>query len=326
MRTRGAQDVSCRMGISTSLPPSEEIRSKPHIRHKLQSLRDLRGRASRARTRSTPPSWVAPRPERFRERSESALRAQEGRFGEDREGLTLPVLELDPGRSVDDLPVLRDPDREVVLHQPAQLAADGLRHTFADLLQPTLQELLFRCTVHLFECRVSADPSALGRRFAPRSRNAPRPRAGAGCPNRPKRSSHRLSVALAHRRRFRQPRAAARHRIASRRARTFIKAHWNELAATDFLSVEVWTPTGLKTHYVLFLMELRTRRVYIAEGAQHRNPGDRNASCAQTSERDGRLGKAGVSCSRDSRYGVVAESTRELRSMHQRRSAGLERL
>src|SRR6202163_807470 len=33
---------------------------------------------------------------------------------------------------------------------------------------------------------------------------------------------------------------------------TFLKAHWKVLAASDFLTVEVWTAKGLVTHYLLF--------------------------------------------------------------------------
>jgi putative transposase len=43
--------------------------------------------------------------------------------------------------------------------------------------------------------------------------------------------------------------------------KTFIKAHWDVLAAVDFTTVEVWTPRGLVTFYLLFVMELATRRV-----------------------------------------------------------------
>ncbi|MGH8489639.1 MAG: integrase core domain-containing protein [Gammaproteobacteria bacterium] len=42
---------------------------------------------------------------------------------------------------------------------------------------------------------------------------------------------------------------------------TFLKAHWEVLAATDFFTVEVWTLQGLLTHYVLFFIELATRSV-----------------------------------------------------------------
>jgi transposase InsO family protein len=45
---------------------------------------------------------------------------------------------------------------------------------------------------------------------------------------------------------------------------TFLKAHWKVLAASDFLTVEVWTGRGLVTHYVLFVISLRDRLVEIA--------------------------------------------------------------
>ncbi|MET0164595.1 MAG: hypothetical protein ABW318_06275 [Vicinamibacterales bacterium] len=45
---------------------------------------------------------------------------------------------------------------------------------------------------------------------------------------------------------------------------TFLKAHWKVLAASDFFTVEVWTPRGLVTHYVLFVISLADRMVHIA--------------------------------------------------------------
>ena len=44
----------------------------------------------------------------------------------------------------------------------------------------------------------------------------------------------------------------------------FLEAHWEVLAAVDFFTVEVWTPTGLVRVVVLFVIELSTRRVEIA--------------------------------------------------------------
>src|SRR5688572_24610109 len=44
---------------------------------------------------------------------------------------------------------------------------------------------------------------------------------------------------------------------------TFLKAHWKVLAASDFFTVEVWTPRGLLTHYVLFVISLADRLVHI---------------------------------------------------------------
>jgi transposase InsO family protein len=45
---------------------------------------------------------------------------------------------------------------------------------------------------------------------------------------------------------------------------TFLKAHWKVLAASDFLTVEVWTAKGLVTHYLLFVISLADRVVSIA--------------------------------------------------------------
>ena len=45
---------------------------------------------------------------------------------------------------------------------------------------------------------------------------------------------------------------------------TFLKAHWDVLAAIDFTTVEVWTKGGLVTFYLLFVIELKTRRIHFA--------------------------------------------------------------
>jgi transposase InsO family protein len=46
--------------------------------------------------------------------------------------------------------------------------------------------------------------------------------------------------------------------------RTFLKAHWDVLAAVDFTTVEVWSRNGLIAFYLLFVMNLKTRRVEFA--------------------------------------------------------------
>ena len=53
--------------------------------------------------------------------------------------------------------------------------------------------------------------------------------------------------------------------------RTFLKAHWDVMAATDFFTVEVWTPKGLVTYYVLFVIHLSTRKVSIAGATPNPN-------------------------------------------------------
>ncbi len=53
--------------------------------------------------------------------------------------------------------------------------------------------------------------------------------------------------------------------------KTFLRAHWGAIVATDFFSVEVLTPRGLVRYFVLFVIDLETRRVGIAGIAQQPN-------------------------------------------------------
>ena len=46
--------------------------------------------------------------------------------------------------------------------------------------------------------------------------------------------------------------------------KTFLRAHWEGLAAADLFTVEVLTLGGLKRYLVLFVIELKTRYVHIA--------------------------------------------------------------
>jgi putative transposase len=46
--------------------------------------------------------------------------------------------------------------------------------------------------------------------------------------------------------------------------RTFLRAHWGEIAGADFFTTEFWTPRGLITYYTLFVLDLRSRRVHVA--------------------------------------------------------------
>lgn len=54
--------------------------------------------------------------------------------------------------------------------------------------------------------------------------------------------------------------------------KTFLKAHWGEIAAADFFTVEVLTLVGLVRYHVFFFIDLESRRVEIA-GIVH-NPGN----------------------------------------------------
>jgi putative transposase len=87
--------------------------------------------------------------------------------------------------------------------------------------------------------------------------------------------------------------------------KSFLKAHWGELAATDFFTTEVWTPYGLVTDYTLFLIDLKTRRVHIAGSTPQPN----EAFIAQvarnlTDTLDGfLLPHRFLICDRDSKFG-----------------------
>jgi putative transposase len=43
----------------------------------------------------------------------------------------------------------------------------------------------------------------------------------------------------------------------------FLTRHWDQIVASDFFTVEVWTRTGLQRFVVLFFMDLSTRRVIL---------------------------------------------------------------
>src|SRR5437867_3874184 len=45
--------------------------------------------------------------------------------------------------------------------------------------------------------------------------------------------------------------------------RTFLRAHWGEIAGADFFTTEIWTPGGLLTYYTVFVIDLRSRRVHV---------------------------------------------------------------
>ena len=86
--------------------------------------------------------------------------------------------------------------------------------------------------------------------------------------------------------------------------RSFLKAHWEQVAATDFFTVEVWTPKGLRTYYVLFVIDLASRRVHLAGITTNPNESFM-AQIARnlTDETDGFLGRHRfLICDRDSKF------------------------
>lgn len=64
----------------------------------------------------------------------------------------------------------------------------------------------------------------------------------------------------------------------------------DENAAIDFTTVEVWTKTGLVTFYLLFAMELKTRRVhFVGSTTSPHEPWMKQAACELTNFEDGFL-------------------------------------
>jgi hypothetical protein len=88
---------------------------------------------------------------------------------------------------------------------------------------------------------------------------------------------------------------------------TFLKAHWDVLASVDFTTIEVWTKGGLVTFYLLFVMELRTRRVHFAGCTPHPNgPWMKQIARNLTDVEDGvLLGKRYMLIDRDTKFTEV---------------------
>jgi transposase InsO family protein len=89
--------------------------------------------------------------------------------------------------------------------------------------------------------------------------------------------------------------------------KTFLKAHWQVLAAVDFTTIEVWSSRGLVTCYLLFVMELATRRVHFAGVTP--NPDEawmKQIARNLTAESEGfLLGKRYVLMDRDSKFSAA---------------------
>ena len=86
--------------------------------------------------------------------------------------------------------------------------------------------------------------------------------------------------------------------------RTFLQAHWGQIAGADFFTSEVWTPRGLITYYTLFVIDLRSRRVHVAGSTPTPDAGFMaQAARRLTDAVDGCLVGHGVLiCDRDSKW------------------------
>ncbi len=76
------------------------------------------------------------------------------------------------------------------------------------------------------------------------------------------------------------------------------------MAAIDFTTVEVWTKNGLVTFYLLFVMELKTRRVHFAGCTASPNEAwMKNMARELTNHEDGLLnGKRYLIMDRDTKF------------------------
>jgi hypothetical protein len=68
----------------------------------------------------------------------------------------------------------------------------------------------------------------------------------------------------------------------------FLRAHWRSLVAADFLTVEVWKPRGLITHYILFFYRASDAS---REDRGHHDQPDRSLDAPACEERRGRGGR-----------------------------------
>ena len=95
--------------------------------------------------------------------------------------------------------------------------------------------------------------------------------------------------------------------------RTFLRAHWGEIAGADFFTTEVWTPRGLVTYYTLFVIDLRSRRVHVVGSTP--NPDAAFMSQAArwlTDAVEGFLaGHRVLICDRDGKWTGAADHVRE---------------
>jgi transposase InsO family protein len=96
--------------------------------------------------------------------------------------------------------------------------------------------------------------------------------------------------------------------------KTFLEAHWGEIVGMDFFTTEVWTACGLVTYYILFAIDLKSRKVHFAGATS--NPGESfMAQVARnlTDAVDGFLaGHRFLICDRDSKFS--AQFTQNLKA------------
>jgi putative transposase len=73
---------------------------------------------------------------------------------------------------------------------------------------------------------------------------------------------------------------------------SFIRQHRDVLWATDFFTTEIWTRWGLTTYYVLFFIQVQSRRIVLGGISQNPNEGWMKQTARNVTSSDGPLVKA----------------------------------
>ncbi len=99
---------------------------------------------------------------------------------------------------------------------------------------------------------------------------------------------------------------------------TFLKAHWECLTATDFLSIEVCTIKGLVTHYILFFIDIASRSVHVAGITPHPDNSWMTQIARNVTDVDGGFlrGKRYLILDRDAKYSDAFRSVLVREGIH----------
>ena len=91
--------------------------------------------------------------------------------------------------------------------------------------------------------------------------------------------------------------------------RTFLRAHWSAIVGADFFTTEVWTCRGLVTYYIVFVIELASRRVQIVGCTPNPDQAFVLQACRSLTTADHGLlvGERFLICDRDRKWSAPAQ-------------------
>ena len=170
---------------------------------------------------------------------------------------------------------LSDPERSTLAEIAKRLGRKALKDIARVARPDTILDWYRRLVAQKFDGskrrsspgrpRVSPEVEALVVRFARQNRGWGYDRIVGALVN----LGHQISDRTVGNIRHRHNIAPAPQRSRGTTWREFIQSHMDVLAATDFFTVEVLTWRGLVTYYVLFFVELESRRVWLGGITQH---------------------------------------------------------